>query len=428
MDPKFNTHLLGSLGPPTAHRFLVAVSGGMDSVVLAHMLMACGYTFALAHVNYNLRGTDSDLDQKFVEELAQTLKVHCYSKSEPIKPDTSGVQEKARELRYAFFEQVKNNHGFDAVLTAHHSDDQLETFFMRLSRGSGLSGLGGIRERNGFLIRPLLPFSKVMLLDYAKENKLQWREDMSNSSTKYLRNAIRHNVMPAFLSSSPQAAINTLESIRHIAESFDAISEQLTEIKEHWKEIDGSIEISIHSIEALVPQSFWMHHLFSPYGFDHEEVLKLLQTHSGKKSLSNSHELLRERDHLVLHKCSSKATATQDQYLVPMTGMNTPIKLKITTKGYDDKPSNSCVLLDADKLDFPLVLRRWKMGDAFYPSGMSGKKKLSKFFKDEKLSSREKQEQWLLCSGSAIVWVVGKRINRKFEATSPMSSLQIKLQ
>ena len=428
MDPKFSMHLLGSLGPPTEHRFLVAVSGGMDSVVLAHMLQACGYSFALAHVNYKLRGVDSDLDQKFVESLAQSFQVDCYSKSEPIKPEASGIQEKARKLRYAFFEEIKNTYGFDAVLTAHHSDDQLETFFMRLSRGSGLAGLGGIRERNGFLIRPLLHFSKKVLLSYAKENKLQWREDISNSSTKYLRNTIRHNVIPAFLSSSPQAATNTLESIRHIAETFDVISLQLNDIKAQWKENNEFIEIPIVSLNTLVPQSFWMHHLFSMYGFDQEEIIKLLQTHSGKKCTSSSHELLRERNHLVLQKKSPKSKMTQEQYLVPITGIKTPIELQIKTTGFDDESSNSCVLLDADTLDFPLVLRRWKTGDVFHPSGMLGKKKLSKFFKDEKMSSLEKQEQWLLCSGSAIVWIVGKRINRKFEATSPMSTLQIKLQ
>jgi tRNA(Ile)-lysidine synthase len=298
---------------------------------------------------------------------------------------------------------------------------------MRLIRGSGLEGLGGIQDKNDILVRPLLPFRKAEILAYAKEQKFNWREDVSNSSTKYLRNAIRHNVLPSFKELSPDAAANTLTSMQHLRDAFEGIASQLQNIKAAWSKQGETFIIPLTSIGTLNPKSFWLHHLFAPYGFDVKEVEKLLKTHAGKKCTCDKYVLTRERDHLILAPIDLTVTTEQDYFLVPEKGIEAPIKLNISTDVGAHKSTTNCAVLDKSKLDFPLILRRWKTGDVFYPTGMTGKKKVAKFFKDEKMSVRDKKQQWLLCSGDDIVWVVGKRINRKFEALANTNTLQIKL-
>lgn len=426
MEQKFKHHIKSVLDFVSNPKLLVAVSGGVDSVVLAHLVSECGYTFDMAHVNYKLRGSDSDLDQSLISELATALQVNLHIALRPINPDESGIQEKARHLRYTWFEQLIAEHDYDAVLTAHHADDQLETLFMRLSRGSGVDGLSGIRTTNGFLIRPLLPFFKEELMGYAKANKLKWREDISNKSTKYLRNAIRHNLMPSFLGLSPQTATNTLMSVQHLQDAFDAISVQLNAIKQAWKSSPEGIYIPLTSIENVQPKRFWLHHLFSVYDFDVVEVEKLLGTHAGKKCTSATHELLRERDHLVLSKTTNLEDSSNEFFLVSMNGIESPVKMEFSTPTSDTKTNANCVLVDASKLTFPLILRRWNKGDLFYPTGMKGKKKLSKFFKDEKMSAAAKKNQWLLCNKNDVIWVIGKRLDRRFVKDDLSNTLQIK--
>ena len=427
MEQKFKQHIESLLNFASNPKLLVAVSGGVDSVVLAQLLSKCGYDFDMAHVNYKLRGADSDLDESLVSDLAIALHVNLHKAIKPIKPDASGIQEKARNLRYAWFEELVAEHQYDAVLTAHHADDQLETLFMRLSRGSGVEGLSGIRAKNGFLIRPLLPFFKEELVVYANVKTLQWREDVSNNSTKYLRNAIRHDVMPSFLGLSSQTAANTLKSVQYLQEAFDAISSQANWIKKGWENAPDGIIIPLNSIEGLQPKRFWLHHLFTIYGFDAVEVDKLLDAHAGKKCTSATHELLRERDHLVLSSQSNLKDDTDKVYFVSENGIEFPVKLEFSIPTTATKTTENCVLLNASKLTFPLVLRRWNEGDMLYPTGMEGKKKLSKFFKDEKMSAVAKKNQWLLCDENNVIWVIGKRLDRRYAAHNSSNILQIKI-
>ncbi|MGB1079763.1 MAG: tRNA lysidine(34) synthetase TilS [Flavobacteriaceae bacterium] len=427
MEQRFRDHIASLLDVATSPKILVAVSGGVDSIVLAHLLFKCGYDFEVAHVNYKLRGSDSDLDEKLVSKLAASLQVPFHCDTRPIDPNESGIQEKARDLRYAWFKELVATHDFDAVLTAHHADDQLETLFMRLSRGSGVEGLGGIRAKNGFLIRPLLPFFKEEITAYAKANDLIWRDDVSNSSKKYLRNAIRHDVMPAFLNLSPQTATNTLMSMQHLQDAFKAIDIQINSIKQQWKRKKDRIVIPLATVQHLRPRGFWLHHLFSSFGFDAVEVEKLLATHSGKKCVSATHELLRERDHLVLSTNTVTHDSLDEHYLVSEKGLEYPVKIQISNSTKNAKSAENSILVDGSKLSFPLVLRRWDEGDVFYPTGMKGKKKLSKFFKDEKMSAVEKKNQWVLCHKNDVIWIVGKRLDRRFVADDFSESLQIKI-
>ena len=427
MEQRFKYHIISLLGTPKRHRFLLGVSGGVDSVVLAHLLHTLQIDFGIAHVNYGLRGADSDADEQLVRDLAASLDVACHVTQSPIDPAASGIQEKARDLRYSWFTEVLESNTYDIILTAHHADDQLETLFMRLTRASGLEGLGGIHDKKGALVRPLLPFRKDEILAFAKEQKLQWREDFSNSSTQYLRNAIRHKVLPSFMKLSTDAAANTLTSMQHLRDAYEGIQSQLQNITSDWKQQGEALKIPFSSIDALHPKSFWLHHLFAPYGFDVKEVEKLLVTHAGKKCTSATHKLTHARDHLLLIEVHREATISQGVFLVPEEGIETPIKLSITEAKSSATPQVHTAVLDKAKLDFPLILRKWKVGDVFYPSGMTGKKKVAKFFKDEKMSTLDKKQQWLLCSGNDIVWVVGKRINRKFEAVANTTTLQIQL-
>lgn len=424
MEQRFKTHLK-SLSGGTSPKLLVAVSGGVDSVVLVHLLHNCGYTIGIAHMNYKLRGTDSDLDEDFVAALADKFNVPVHVAVSPIDPKASGIQEKARELRYAWFLGLKEKHQYDAVLTAHHSDDQLETLFMRLSRGSGVDGLGGIRAKNGFLIRPLLPFFKEELIAYAKENNLSWREDASNQSTKYLRNAIRHKVLPEFLALTPQTAANTLTTMQHLQKTAQAIAIHVENIKSQWAQQDEFTRIPLASVLNLKPLDFWLYQLFSPYGFDVLEIQKLLNTHSGKKCETATHQLYREREYLVLSSLNGE-NEIEEHFLVPKEGIEHPIRLDITEEASHEHAAN-CVHLDAEKLSFPLVLRRWEDGDFFYPTGMKGKKKLSKFFKDEKMSIHDKKNQWVLCSKNDVIWVLNRRVDRRFTSNKKSTSLQIKI-
>ena len=427
MEQRFKNHIVSLLGSPKKHRFLLGVSGGVDSVLLAHLLHTLEIDFGIAHVNYGLRGADSDADEQLVRDLAASLGVACHVTQAPIDPTASGIQEKARDLRYNWFSEVLESNAYGTILTAHHADDQLETLFMRLTRGSGLEGLGGIQDNKGLLVRPLLPFQKDEILAFAKEQKLHWREDVSNSSSRYLRNAIRHKVLPSFMKLSPDAAANTLTSMQHLRDAFEGIQSQLQNIKTDWKQQGEALKIPFSSIDALHPKSFWLHHLFAPYGFDVKEVEKLLETHAGKKCTGKKYVLTRERNHLILTPTAETAAIEQDYFLVPEEGIEAPIHLKISANVIAAKPTAKCAVLDKEKLDFPLILRRWKTGDVFYPTGMSGKKKVAKFFKDEKMSALDKKQQWLLCSGDDIVWVVGKRINRKFVAVANTTTLQIQL-
>lgn len=427
MEQRFRNHIASLLDGISSPKILVAVSGGVDSVVLAHLLSKCGYDFEVAHINYKLRGSDSDFDEKLVSELATSLQVPFHNDTRLIGPNESGIQQKARDLRYAWFKELVVLHNYDAVLTAHHADDQIETLFMRLSRGSGVEGLGGILAKNGFLIRPLLPFFKEELLAYAKSNDLTWREDISNSSKKYLRNAIRHDVMPAFLNLSPQTATNTLMSMQHMQDAFKAIDIQINSIKQQWKRKKDSVLIPLTTVQHLRPRGFWLHHLFSSFGFDAVEVEKLLATHSGKKCVSATHALLRERDHLVLSTNAVTHGSLDKYYLVHESGLEYPIKIRISASTKKAKPTENSILVAGSKLSFPLVLRRWKEGDFYYPIGMKGKKKLSKFFKDEKMTAVEKENQWVLCHKNDVVWIVGKRLDRRFDIDDFSESLQIKI-
>ncbi|MGN7514026.1 MAG: tRNA lysidine(34) synthetase TilS [Allomuricauda sp.] len=419
MFPKFKQHITNAMPFLKGQRLLLACSGGVDSVVLTHLCVAEGMDVALAHCNFNLRGEESDGDETFVRELASKLKLEVFVKrfdtEQYAEKKRLSVQMAARELRYQWFDELLRNKGFDYVLTAHHADDSLETFLINLSRGTGIEGLSGIPEVNKKVVRPLLPFSRGEILGYAQSENHHWREDSSNVSTKYLRNKIRHNIVPNLKELHPTFLQNFLHTQHHLQQTNGMVNQHLHELKaELFLEGEGVIKIDIDELQKLQPLESYLYGLFKDYGFtEWNDVKNLLTAMSGKQVFSRTHQLLKDRDHLILSEIKNRVNETYTVYLEGDTS-KLPVDLLFEHTETVEKQDENVIFLDKKKLNFPLVLRKWEKGDYFYPFGMQGKKKLSKFFKDEKMNLVSKEKQWLLCSGGDIVWVVGKRADERF--------------
>ena len=399
---------------------LIACSGGLDSVALVHLCEKLKLNFAIAHCNFNLRGVESDTDERFVRQLGETLrkKVFVTSFDTINEADKLGgsIQMVARKLRYDWFEQLMVEHQFKVLLTAHHADDNLETFIINLSRGTGLAGLTGIPEKNGFIHRPLLPFSKREIEAFAKSRNLVWREDSSNAETKYLRNKVRHHVVPELYKLHPTFLSNFQSTLDHLKQSETILNQCKGQLQKSLFLKDGErIRIAIQKLKAYQPDEGFMYFLLSEFGFtEWGDVFRLLEGQSGKEVRSTTHRLLKDRDHLILSEIKLNSEGT---YLINEEAetISSPIPLTLGRVEKMGLATKNVVYIDADKLSFPLVLRKSREGDWFIPFGMRGKKRISKFLKDEKIDRFSKESIWLLCSGDTIVWVVGLRMDERYK-------------
>ena len=316
----------------------------------------------------------------------------------------------ARTLRYEWFEALVQTEHHDWVLTAHHADDNIETLLMNITRGTGIEGLAAIPEQNGKILRPLLPYYKSEIVDYAKTHGIEWREDRSNQSDDYTRNIIRHHLIPQLTKLHPKALENTSKTIELTKEAVSVVHQQTETLRNDLFQIREDVtHIPIKSLKTLQPLSFWIHQLFSIYGFDQGEVIKLLDAQKGKFIFSKHYTLEVGRGDLLLYKTVNRNM--NDEFEVFEDGLNDPVKIRFSKEQINGENHLS---LDASTISFPLKLRKWKKGDCFFPTGMTGAKKVAKFFKDEKYTANEKEAQWLLCSGNDIVWIVGKRLDRRF--------------
>lgn len=437
---EFQKHLYQKFTDLQDRKILLAASGGLDSTVLGHLLHMLKLNFEVAHVNFGLRNSDSDEDERFVKSLASDWNtpfhnIHFETLPYALEKGIS-VQMAARDLRYEWFSKTCEENGIDFVFTAHHADDNLETFLIHFLRGSGLDGLCGIPERNGNIIRPLLPFSKNELEIFAKENNWPWREDASNAETKYKRNKIRHQIIPLLKEINP-AVLNTFQStVNHLQQSRDLVNTHIKEITPVIKINDSLTEVQydISKIMALENPKAYVYEFFKDYGFtDWDSVYELLSAQTGKKVLSKTHYLLSNRGFLCLGKNEERADnqyfITTDTEEVLFDGYrlcfkkpvidNTESEIEVIRKNSE----LNLIFVDADKIAYPLVLRHWKKGDYFYPLGLNGKKKISKYLKDLKLSLTEKQDIWLLCSNDKVVWVPGKRLDDRFKTTEKTKNI-----
>jgi len=423
MLEKLEQHINHKLSFLKEKKLLIAISGGVDSVVLTHLLHALNFDVSLAHCNFNLRATESDKDEDFVKKIGETLHLKTFTTSFETKKyagkNQLSTQVAARNLRYNWFQEIIQKHHFDFLLTAHHADDNLETFIINLTRGTGLEGLTGIPEVNQLIVRPLLIFSRDEIEKYAVQHQIKWREDLSNASSKYVRNKIRHEVIPILKEINPSLLESFQKTSDHLKESQQLIDESISDFKKKAVVTleNETLKIDIAKIIKTKNPKAYLYQLLKEFGFtEWNDVTHLLKAQSGKEVVSKTHRLLKDRDFLLLTEIKKEVSTLAYQIAENTSEITTPIHLTFDETTDITSSNNNSIFVDLEKLVFPLTLRKWEHGDYFYPTGMQGKKKISKYFKDEKLSSIEKENTWLLCSNDAIVWVVGKRQDDRFIA------------
>nr|WP_262896246.1 tRNA lysidine(34) synthetase TilS [Robertkochia sediminum] len=403
---------------------MVASSGGLDSVVLTYLCkVVCGFETAIAHCNFQLRGEESERDARFVESLSEKWNLPVFTKRFDTKTyaqtNSVSTQVAARELRYTWFYELIETHGYRYLLTGHHADDNLETFLINLSRGTGLDGLTGIPSVNGNVVRPMLPFSREAIETYAREKKLEWVEDSSNRDTKYLRNKIRHEVIPGLKGLNTTLIQNFNKTLEYLSGSASILEDHVNAMRSAlFRKEDGLVKIPVASLKNLDPTGAYLYAFFHRYGFtEWQDVEHLLHGQTGKKVLSATHRLFRDRDYLILQKLEDLENDQATAYVIRKknTRFLGPVTLSFEQVDAITHTGKDVIYIDEGKLSYPLKLRKWQPGDRFEPFGLKGSKKLSKFFKDEKYSMADKERQWLLCDAQdRIVWVIGKRADNRF--------------
>ncbi|HNR27957.1 MAG TPA: tRNA lysidine(34) synthetase TilS [Bacteroidales bacterium] len=404
---------------------LLAISGGADSMVMAHLFFQwfgrgeekqMNRRKAVAHMNFSLRGSDSDGDQSFVEAWARGKDIPFYAK----KVDTlayaseKGISTEmaARELRYAWFEWLCREHGLSHIAVAHNANDRAETMLLNLVRGTGLRGLCSLREQNGKIIRPLLEVPRKAILDYARENHIDYRTDATNQETVFARNKIRHLVMPVLEEITPNVTLRMGKNADNLLQ-VQCLLDSLT--MEKRRACATSRGLSISCLVQGGNVEFWLYQLLSPHGFNASQITgiaRAMEGQSGKKFLSPSHILWIEREELVIRELADTLTLAK-------LGFEKVEK----TPDLIIPQDRNIAALDANTLEFPLEVRRWKPGDKFMPLGMKGFKKVSDFLIDQKVPAGDKKEICVLCSGSNIVWVIGWRIDNRYRVTDNTTTI-----
>ena len=425
----FKSHLLNELPFLFSSKIIIATSSGVDSVVLCSLCKKLDLDFSIAHCDFSLRGEESDIDAKFTEDFAKSLNVLFYQKKFNTKKYKTinhlSIQMAARELRYKWFDKLLVN--YDYVLTAHHLDDQLETFLINLSRGSGLIGLMGIPAINDKKIRPLLSFSKDQILNYAIANKIKWREDTSNLSDDYLRNEIRNKVISNFKKSSPTLLSNFNNSLRYLKGSRSVLSEKINEVSKSILVEDGyQIKYRIEGILKLKNLEFYLHEFFYKYGFSKvNDIKNILTSQSGKYVSSKTHRIVKDRDYLILEEISTNKF-DPIKIFNDLTNVETiygDLSFDLITN-FENSLTLSSVCVDEGKLVYPLRVECCVQGMDFIPLGMKGKKTLSKFFKDEKISIIDKKRTLILINGNnELIWVVNQRIDDRYKLSDSTNSI-----
>jgi len=409
-------------------QIMLALSGGVDSVVMTDLFCMSGFSCMLLHCNFGLRGDESEGDESFVRALAASYELPVFVKrfeTEAYAEDKGiSIQMAARELRYDWFSEMAARHDVEVIATAHNLNDSVETTLLNMSRGTGIRGLTGIPVRNGRYIRPLLYATRSEIMAYSRLHQLKYREDSSNSSTKYQRNKVRHDLIPLFEEINP-AFIRTMgENIHRFEDAHTIYRERVAQVREKLFTDRGThVEVDLHGLRALQPLGSWLYELFNEYGFSMDQCLnieKILDSSSGKQFISPIYRLFKDRDKLLLFK--SRDTAFERYYIdSPESNAALPFAMDIEVMDRDelkDFPEDPDIaLIDLDMLSFPLMLRKWQHGDYFFPLGMDQMKKVSDFFIDNKVPVPVKKHTWILTSGKKIVWIMGLRIDNRFRIT-----------
>jgi tRNA(Ile)-lysidine synthase len=426
-------------------RLVLALSGGIDSMVLANLLLKAKVEFVAAHCNFHLRGEESDGDEQFVREYAERNAIQCFVKhfdTEQYAVEQGiSIEMAARDLRYAWFEELRQQLGYDKIAVAHHADDQAETFFINLLRGAGLRGLKGMQPKNGVIIRPMLWASREQVHQYAIDNQINWREDHTNAEIVYLRNKIRNQLLPVFDELHPEARQGLYKSLEHLASENELyrelLKEKLSQIVEEQEavsviarrndeaiQINKSFHVSLDCFAALAmtQREQLLFEWLRQYGFNTDQcrfIFEAIESGIGNHYYSPTHQLVIGRNELQL----SEIKSVEDEEIQIGIGEEeffSPIHLRFSrfekTVDFIIDKSAEVAQLDFDKIQFPLTMRHWRHGDRFHPLGMKGSKLLSDFFVDQKFTEWQKRNAWLLVSADGeILWAVEYRIDDRFK-------------
>ncbi len=429
-------------------KLLLAVSGGVDSVVLCELCKQAGYDFTIAHCNFQLRGEESERDEKFVRELGKKYDVEVLVKKfetlEFVRERNIGTQEAARFMRYTWFmnvsaEKMQLNTGWHGtvypdnpkwwVATAHHLNDNIETLLMNFFKGTGIKGLKGISKTEGQmlpnLIRPLLFATRKEIEQFATENNLSWVEDSSNASDRYTRNYFRNKLIPAIQQVFPEVESNLADNISRFKEVAMLYEQAVQLHKQKLLETKGNeIHIPVLKLQLTKPLATVIYEIIKDYNFTShqtEEVMALLKSESGKYIQSATHRIIKNRKWLII---SPNQTAEAQNILIEEKDKQITFEIGILqiekllrSVNCQLSTNNQIAQFDTAEIKLPLLLRKWKQGDYFYPLGMQKKKKLSRFFIDQKLSLTQKEKIWVIESNKKIMWVIGLRIDDRFKIT-----------
>jgi tRNA(Ile)-lysidine synthase len=406
-------------------RLLLAVSGGIDSVVLAELCRQAGFTFGIAHCNFQLRGIDSEGDEIFVQELAQNYRVECHVQRFETKvfAKNKGIstQMAARELRYRWFEDLRRTHRYDYILTAHHQDDLLETILINITRGTGLAGLHGILPKNGHLVRPLVFATRTEIKAFLTQHQLAWREDSSNASTDYMRNRLRHDVIPILRELNPKVSAAAAQLAERVKAVENILKHQNNLLRTDIVQTDGPNQwIDIEYLAQQIEPVEFLAAQLNDFGFTYEQAKRIWTRRNGQTGqhfFSPTHTLILDRGRWLVHLTQEPDSTVyeldeNDTEIGYAQGILSWVKTEV-----DMMESNQATAyFDADELRFPLRLRRWQPGDWFCPLGMKGKrKKISDFLVDAKVPSTLKNQIYVLESEGKIAWLMGFRTDDRFK-------------
>lgn len=413
---------------PPATPALLAVSGGVDSVVLAHLFRALGWPFVMAHCNFRLRGAESDGDEAFVRELAESWGVvcltHAFDTEAFAQENDLSLQMAARQLRYAWFEKIRAERGLDSIVTAHHLNDAVETTLLNLARGTGLRGLAGIAARQGRVLRPLLFATREEIVAYADDENIIWREDRSNAGDDYARNFIRHHLLPGFLTLNPGFLRTTGRSMDRLRAADDNLLFLLNQLME--QEEDGNYRLNKANLAELPDPGEALRRLLRPFGFTAEQTRQMAGNLAASGGEWNAEpdgmRVLNERDSLIVTHSTTRPPALRvdaDDLMVTLAdGSRLVLTSVAPAEPFPD--GRSAVTIDAECVHFPLLLRPWEPGDFFQPLGMDGhRQKIQDYFTNQKASRLEKEKTWVLLDHTgAVIWLLGWRADERFRITN----------
>ena len=422
---EFKNHIHHNFPFLEDRKLLIAISGGIDSVVLTHLCHQLKLDISLCHCNFKLRGQESEDDESFVKNLASELKIPVFTTSfeteKYAEKQKVSIQIAARDLRYEWFYKLLKEHQYEYVLTAHNTNDNLETFIINLTRGSGLEGFTGIPPINKKSVRPLLKFSRDHITMFAIKNGIVWREDRSNASIKYIRNKVRHKVLPVLQEINPHLLDSFQKTLENLNESQTIINDSIAKISSTILSYeDDLVKIDLKKLDTLEHKKAYLYEILNSYGFtEWNDVVNLIDAQPGKQVFSKTHRLLKDRNQLILTTIN-KDVLENNSFLIEkgVEKIIQPISLELEETELNKTANHHQIIIDNDLLNYPLSVRKWRYGDYICPVGMKGSKKLSQLFKDKKLSLIEKEKIWLLSDANdTIIWVIGMRQDNRFIST-----------